>query len=98
MTGKAPKRYRTAQDASEPSFPSSAPSRRFPVRLNLPRAYIICLDEIDPYPETAVACHAAIAHGGAMYGCKNGGWMMGTAHSDPNLPPTIVRLLLQSCC
>jgi hypothetical protein len=33
----------------------------------------------------------AAAHGGLMHGCKNGGWMMGTAHSNPDLPPTIVR-------
>jgi hypothetical protein len=33
-----------------------------------------------------------VAHGGLMYGCKNGGWMMGTAHNNLNLPPTIVRI------
>ena len=57
----------------------------------------VCVEFVLPYicskPSTP-----STAHGGLMYGCKNGGWMMGTAHSDPNLPPTIVRLLLQSCC
>jgi hypothetical protein len=32
------------------------------------------------------------AHGGPMHGCRNGGWMMGTAHANPGLPPTIVRV------
>ena len=31
------------------------------------------------------------AHGGPMHGCRNGGWLMDTAHADPGLPPTIVR-------
>jgi hypothetical protein len=31
------------------------------------------------------------ANGGPMHGCRNGGWLMGTAHADPDLPPTIVR-------
>lgn len=34
----------------------------------------------------------AAAHGGLMHGCKNGAWMLGTAHNNPDLPPTIVRL------
>jgi hypothetical protein len=36
------------------------------------------------------------AHGGSMHGCRNGGWMMGTAHADPGLPPTIVRTAQKS--
>jgi hypothetical protein len=31
-------------------------------------------------------------HGGLMHGCKNGGWMVGIAHNNSDLPPTIVRL------
>jgi hypothetical protein len=30
------------------------------------------------------------AHGGPVHGCRNGGWLMGTAHADLGLPPTIV--------
>jgi hypothetical protein len=26
-----------------------------------------------------------------MHGCVNGGWLMGTAHHNADLPPTIVR-------
>ena len=41
--------------------------------------------------QTMVLPHcAALAHGGDMMGCINGGWMMGTAHDSPSLPPTIV--------
>ena len=31
------------------------------------------------------------AHGGPMHGCLRGQWFAGTAHSNPDLPPTIVR-------
>ena len=31
------------------------------------------------------------AHGGPMLGCVDGSWAIGTAHANPDLPPTIVR-------
>ena len=31
------------------------------------------------------------AHGGSMYGCVDGHWVMGMAHSSNDLPPTAVR-------
>ena len=33
----------------------------------------------------------ATAHGGDMYGCADGHWVLGVAHDGQDLPPTLVR-------
>jgi hypothetical protein len=43
------------------------------------------------------------AHGGPMHGCLRSQWFAGTAHSNPDLPPTIVRVFVSAaavttCC